>query len=118
MTLALPLPDELVDAIAKRVAELLAEPEQRGPEPWVGVAEAANHLACKPHRIYGLVHRGEVPHRKDGTRLLFRRSELDAWLDGQASARCHPGAVSSLAERKRAGAAGRPPGTHDRMQNR
>jgi excisionase family DNA binding protein len=51
-----------------------------GPEPWVGVAEAAAHLGCKPQRVYNLVHARAIPHRKDGSRLLFRLSDLDDWL--------------------------------------
>ena len=89
MSLAFTIPDELVERIAERAAELVAARADE-PEPWFGVEQAAEHLACKPHRIYGLVHRGEVPYRKDGARLLFRRSELDAWLDGHVPARCHP----------------------------
>ena len=52
-----------------------------GPEPWIDVAAAAEHLACKRQRIYDLVHADRIPHHRDGTRLLFRRSELDAWLE-------------------------------------
>jgi excisionase family DNA binding protein len=73
------LVDELAgDAEAlERLRVLVAE---RGPEQWVGVKEAADHLACKPQRIYNLVHERAIPHRKDGSRLLFRLSELDEWL--------------------------------------
>jgi excisionase family DNA binding protein len=50
-------------------------------EPWVGVERAAEHLGCRRQRIYNLVSERAIPHRKDGSRLLFRLSELDAWLD-------------------------------------
>ena len=50
------------------------------PETWIDVKAAADHLACKPQRIYDLVHADRIPHHKDGSRLLFRRSELDEWL--------------------------------------
>jgi len=30
--------------------------------------------------IYGLVHRGEIPHHKKGGRLYFLRSELLDWI--------------------------------------
>ena len=49
-------------------------------EPWVGVHEAATHLNCRPHRVYDLVSNRVIPYRKDGSRLLFRLSELDEWL--------------------------------------
>jgi excisionase family DNA binding protein len=53
----------------------------QGPERWVGVQQAAEHLGCKPQRIYNLVNDRAIPYRKDGSRLLFRLSELDAWLE-------------------------------------
>jgi excisionase family DNA binding protein len=51
-----------------------------GAEPWVGVVQAAAHLGAGRQRIYDLVHQRAIPFRKDGSRLLFRLSELDAWL--------------------------------------
>lgn len=76
---------EFDDAELARLAELVAvRLDGRGPEPWVGVREAAAHLACRPPRIYNLVSERRIPHRKDGSRTLFRLSELDAWLDGRA----------------------------------
>jgi excisionase family DNA binding protein len=80
--LALPVTEELLQALAARVATILAdsEPEAR-PEPWVGVAEAAAHLSCPRSRIYALTSSGRLPCRRDGTRLLFRLSEIDRWLE-------------------------------------
>jgi excisionase family DNA binding protein len=79
--LALELPDALIDALAERVADLLADREPGGPEPWIGVEDAAEHLACGKSRLYALVSARRIPHEKDGSRLLFRRSELDRWLE-------------------------------------
>jgi hypothetical protein len=67
---------------SRRVAEMLGD--RGGPERWVGVAEAAAHLSCKPQRIYDRVHRQDetrIPHRKEGGRLLFKLSELDRWVE-------------------------------------
>jgi hypothetical protein len=55
---------------------------QRHPavEPWVGVTEAARHLACRRQRICDLVCRRSssgIPHGKEGGRLLFRLSKND-----------------------------------------
>ena len=78
---------ELDDAALERLAELVADRlDGRGPEPWVGVPEAARYLDCGAQRIYNLVHARAIPHRKDGARLLFRLSELDRWLDGRVDA--------------------------------
>jgi excisionase family DNA binding protein len=77
----LSVPDELFEAIAERAAALVLARLDAEPEPWLGVDEAARYLACTPSRIYALKSANRIPHRKDGSRLLFRRSELDAWLD-------------------------------------
>jgi excisionase family DNA binding protein len=77
------LPDDLINEVAARAAALVrSRPES---EPWIGVADAAAHLACPASRIYALVSARRIPFRKDGSRLLFRRTELDVWIrDGGA----------------------------------
>jgi excisionase family DNA binding protein len=80
VSLARALLDEIAadpEALA-RLRELL---DGDGVEAWVGVEGAAAHLGCKPQRIYNLVHARAIPYRKDGSRLLFRLSDLDAWLE-------------------------------------
>lgn len=67
-------------AVLDELRELLDARE--GPEPWIDVEQAAEYLGCKPQRIYNLKHEGRIPYRKDGSKLLFRRSELDASLEG------------------------------------
>jgi excisionase family DNA binding protein len=81
-TLSLAVSAELVELVADWAAELVAErmAATAAPEPWVGVAEAADHLACPRSRVYALVSAGRIPHEKDGSRLLFKRSALDAWV--------------------------------------
>lgn len=78
------LDEEAVEVLADRVAERLAE-RAAPPEPWLGTEEAADYLAAPKSRIYDLVHRREVRFRKDGSRLLFRRADLDAALQEVAS---------------------------------
>jgi hypothetical protein len=83
--LTIDLPPELVEDLAERVARILAA-DSTPPEPWVTVKDAAAHLACKPQRVYDLCSRRDatrLPHRKDGSRLLFRLSELDRYLEAQ-----------------------------------
>lgn len=81
------LGDEQLDELVALVAERL-RPEPETHEPWLGAAEAASYLSCSRQRIYDLVHARNVsgiPFRKEGSRLLFRRSELDRWLTEGAS---------------------------------
>ena len=83
--LSLSVPAELVDAIAERVVDLLAE---RLPgtaprtSPWMTVAEAAEYLRWPRERLYKLTAAGAIPHRKHDGRVLLHRDELDEWLDG------------------------------------
>ena len=82
--LLLPFPPELLEAIARRAAELAEDRASEAPEPWIGVEAAAEYLACRSQRIYDLTSQGRLEHRKDGRRLLFRRSDLDAYLEESA----------------------------------
>jgi excisionase family DNA binding protein len=81
--IALDVPDELVEVIAKRAAQLVldAQPEQK----WANVADAAERLRCPRSRVYELVSRGDLSACKDGTRLLFKVADLDAYLEASAS---------------------------------
>ena len=81
----IPLPAPLLELIADRTAERLGA-RQPVVEPWVGVDQAAEHLACKRQRIYDLVSRRTIPYRKEGSRLLFKLSHLDAWIGSGGAA--------------------------------
>jgi excisionase family DNA binding protein len=83
----LALPPDLLGEIAAHAAALLANQAQPQAEPWIGVDEAAAHLCCPKSRIYRLTSQSKggkqsnpLPFAKDGPRLLFRRSDLDAWV--------------------------------------
>jgi excisionase family DNA binding protein len=75
------LPAALVEVVAHRVLELMAEQSPSAPEPWIDVKAASEHIACTPSRLYALSSAGRVPCRRDGSRLLFKRSELDDWIE-------------------------------------
>jgi hypothetical protein len=83
----LQLDDVTMAALADLVADRLEERGIAEPEPWLDVDAAAAYLACPRSRIYDLVslRKGNpdtgVEHRKDGSRLLFRRDWLDAALE-------------------------------------
>lgn len=74
------LDDDTLERIAERVAPLIDGQRQSDPERWLDVKQAAQHLACPPSRIYALVSAGRIPHSKDGSRVLFKASELDDWV--------------------------------------
>jgi len=79
-SLALEVPSALVEHLAARVADLLAErlpPERDG---YIGVEEAAAYIDAPRSRVYELVAAKRVRHYRDGRRVLFRREDLDAVL--------------------------------------
>lgn len=83
--LALTVPPELVEVVAERVAELLADRLDAllapPPEPYLDVDRAGAYLAAKRSRVYELAESGRVRSFRDGRRLLFRQADLDALLD-------------------------------------
>jgi len=73
--------DVLADLVATKLAERPPAPNTR---TWLTSAEAAEHLACSRDRVHDLVQLGKLAPRRDGRRLLFRRDELDAYLEAAA----------------------------------
>lgn len=78
MNVQIDLNDVQLQELADRVAALL--PAAQGVDGWLTVTEAADHLRCPKSRVYSLTAAGRIPHVKDGSRNLYRRSQLDLWL--------------------------------------
>jgi excisionase family DNA binding protein len=83
----LALPPEVLEAIARRAAELVLE--HRGgagdvPE-LLTVPEAAAYLRCDRQRIYQLRSDGRLPRTSEGGRALVRRVDLDGLVVDEAS---------------------------------
>lgn len=57
----------------------MTSPEQVADE-LLTIEEACAYLKVARQTIHNWVHRGTIPHEKAGTRLRFRKSDLDAWL--------------------------------------
>lgn len=82
--LGLVIPPALLESIARRVLELMAE-QGRLAEPatvseFMTVEEAADYLRCSRQRVYDLVSSRRLPKYRDGTRVLLKRSDIDAYL--------------------------------------
>ncbi len=84
--LALSVPDEWVERIAERAAEIVlnrleAQSTALAPE-WLSVTNAARHLDVTEERIRKLIARRQLPFYQEapGCRILLRRRELDDWL--------------------------------------
>lgn len=52
----------------------------------VGAKAAAEHIGLSQRFIYSMVERGDLPVIRSGKRLLFRKSELERALTGNAEA--------------------------------
>jgi excisionase family DNA binding protein len=78
----LELPPELVELIAERAAELLAERiESSNGDGWLRGADAiASYIGAPRSRVYALASAGRIPVERDGASLLAKRSTLDAWI--------------------------------------
>lgn len=86
--LTVDVPPELVGQIAERAAEIVLERQgDHTDDRWLTVAEAAEHLRCSRNRVYQLVSARRIPFSKDGSRTLFRRSQIDRWVE-EGGARC------------------------------
>lgn len=82
------VPPELLEAIATRAAELVAERlPAEADSGFLDVAGAAEFLSCPRSRLYSLVSAGRIPHHRDGSRLLFDRAELRAYVEAGGAKR-------------------------------
>ena len=82
-TLTVAFPDVLVDVLADAVVERLSATKTPFEDTWMNAEEAARHIGGAPvSRVHDLVQQGKLQPYRDGRRLLFKRSELDAYVEG------------------------------------
>jgi excisionase family DNA binding protein len=84
-----PLRVELASEEVELLRAVLAE---REPPALLTTEEAARYLRTTPRGIHDRVHRRGLAAVRDGSRLLFRRSDLDAYLT-EAATRARPRCV-------------------------
>jgi hypothetical protein len=80
------LPDEVVEAIARRAAAIAVERSRQRAEPepvspFMTVAEAAGFIRAKPQRIYDLFSDGRVTRFGSDHARLVSRAELVAFVE-------------------------------------
>lgn len=80
--ISLDVGDELVELIARRAAELIAERQAvREDDVWLrGADKIAAYIDCPRSRVYALASARRIPIHRDGSALIAKRSELDEWL--------------------------------------
>ncbi len=81
--IALPIPEEFSDALAERVAERVIERIGESLPPrsncWMRTREAAEYVGLTRSALYGRI--ADIPHHKIDRLLLFKRDDLDEWLE-------------------------------------
>jgi excisionase family DNA binding protein len=63
-------PDDL-DAIVRAI---------RVQTPWLTASEAADYLGCSLSRVRKLTMTRELPHEKDGSRVVYHQDALDGFI--------------------------------------
>jgi excisionase family DNA binding protein len=71
----LPIPEELIELLARRAAELL-----RSRRRFLSKEALADHLGVSTRTIKSWRERG-LPGRKVGRTVMFELSEVEAWID-------------------------------------
>ena len=84
--IAVTVPEGLVEAIARRVVDLLREHDSQVCEegsPWLDFEAARAYLGFSRDTLYKLTAARAIPCRKKagGQRIRFLRAELDAWMN-------------------------------------
>jgi excisionase family DNA binding protein len=81
------LPDDFVELVAQRAAEIITSSAPRGGEveQWpvaMNVETAARYTDSSPERLRKLVARRAIPFVQEahGCAIRFLRSDLDKWL--------------------------------------
>lgn len=70
--------DALAELLAPRLRDRLGTGEAR---VWLNAKQAAEYIAAPVSRVHDLVALGYLEPRRDGRRLLFRRADLDHYLE-------------------------------------
>jgi excisionase family DNA binding protein len=79
MTLGLDA-EALSEVIREEVGRAL-ERDARQVSPWLTAPEAADYLRCPVSRIRKLTSVRAIPVHKEGRRALYRRDELDRFVE-------------------------------------
>lgn len=77
--IALSIPEELVEAIAERAAEIVLERRREADagSPWLSVADGAAYLSISERQLQRAITKGKITSTTIGRRRLLHRDELD-----------------------------------------
>jgi excisionase family DNA binding protein len=72
---------ELVEVIAARVAELLADTSESSGSELIDAEEVARILKVRVDYVWALCRADQIPHQCFGRVKRFRRSAIERWMD-------------------------------------
>jgi excisionase family DNA binding protein len=72
-------------ALKARIEDLFREFATGKVQPrYMSVAECAAYIGRTPRAVFGLLHKGAIPHIRLGRRVQFDRERIDRWIDRHA----------------------------------
>lgn len=78
------LPQAVLELMKKvdRLTDLLTTDCKQSDNDWMDLQILIDYLPGRPVKstIYSIVSRRLIPHKKNGKRLIFLKSEIDSWL--------------------------------------
>lgn len=72
-----------VSALEEKLDRLQPAPQAEGKQ-WLNMAELIDYLPNHPaeQTVYGWTSARKIPFHKQGKSIMFKNSEIDAWLEG------------------------------------
>lgn len=70
----------MVEKLHPEDLEAILNAIRRIQTPWLTAAEAAQYLRCSLSRVRKLTMTREIPHEKDGSRVVYHREALDGFI--------------------------------------
>jgi excisionase family DNA binding protein len=78
------LEERVREIVRDAIETALAQQQQPDDDPWLTYEQAAEYIGLARSTIWDLVNDGDLPrHGPRRTRLLFRRSDLDRYVESR-----------------------------------
>ena len=79
-----------VTALEEKLDHLQLMPQAESKQ-WLNMAELIDYLPSHPaeQTVYGWTSTRKIPFHKQGKSIMFEKSEIDAWLEGNTYRKSH-----------------------------
>ena len=72
---------EFQSSFIEKMNDTLQQIKRKEEKKYLTHSEAANYLGCKEATLYSLTSKGQIPYYKTPGRNLYKREELDSWIE-------------------------------------